>query len=122
AIELSKCTITGGPNFALRFLLKKMARSPQEKFDLSSVEVFYCGAEPISPQTVSEFLSRSSQYGLSERCFYACYGMAESTLIIAGVEYNSNFYSYDMTHKVFRYAPQLMSGNFKTVSSVGHIF
>lgn len=75
-------TISFGPNFALK-LASKRARALGADIDLSHVRAIGCGAEPISPDALREFLARHETYGLKENALMPSYGMAEATLAVS---------------------------------------
>ena len=84
AIEKYKGTIAGGPNFAYDFCVEKITDEERNDLDLSSMEVFFCGAEPIRKSTYESF-SKSFKVSKSKpEQLYSCYGMAETTLIVTG--------------------------------------
>ncbi len=55
-----------------------------ERWDLSSLTVAACGAEPIDPAVLETFAERFAPCGFDRRAFYPCYGLAESTLMVTG--------------------------------------
>jgi len=79
-------TVSGGPNFAFDYCVNRIAEEELRDIDLSCLENFYCGSEPISAETIRKFCDKFSSYGFNPRAFYACYGMAESTLLITGAK------------------------------------
>jgi acyl-CoA synthetase (AMP-forming)/AMP-acid ligase II len=84
AIDRYRATSSGGPNFAYELCLRKINPEQLEGLDLSSWDVAFNGAEPISHQTIERFTSTFAPYGFRQEAFYPCYGMAEATLMIAG--------------------------------------
>jgi fatty-acyl-CoA synthase len=76
-------TITFGPNFAFDLAAKRTLKNPRVKLDLSCLRVLGCGAEPINPKTMENFLSTFSPCGLKDHALMPSYGMAEATLAIA---------------------------------------
>src|SRR6185436_8586188 len=55
-----------------------------EGLDLSTWQVAFNGAEPIRAQTLRDFTKKFGPYGFRAQTHYACYGMAETTLIVTG--------------------------------------
>ncbi len=53
-----------------------------ESFDLSTLRVAGCGAEPIRARTLLDFAERFAPAGFDPKAFLPSYGMAESTLAI----------------------------------------
>jgi acyl-CoA synthetase (AMP-forming)/AMP-acid ligase II/acyl carrier protein len=86
AICAHRATTSGGPNFAYR-LAAAALRSPEAAaagLDLSAWDLAFCGAEPIARDTVDDFVAAAAPFGFDAGAFYACYGMAEATVMITG--------------------------------------
>ncbi len=64
--------------------MRKITPEQRETLDLSSWEVAFNGAEPIRAETLTKFVETFAPCGFRASSFYPCYGMAETTLIIAG--------------------------------------
>lgn len=77
-------TMIAAPNFAYELCVAKIPPSERAGFDLSSVRLALCAAEPIRAETLARFTNAFSPCGFQESAFYPCYGLAESTLIAAG--------------------------------------
>jgi acyl-CoA synthetase (AMP-forming)/AMP-acid ligase II/acyl carrier protein len=84
AISNYKATTSGGPNFAYDLCVNKITPEQRESLDLSSWKVAFNGAEPIRPQTLEQFASTFADCGFHREALYPCYGMAETTLLVAG--------------------------------------
>ncbi len=82
-------TISGGPNFMYDLAARTIEPSQIEGVDLSSWNIAFCGAEPIRAATVARFTNRFAAHGFRAQAFYPCYGMAESTLLVTGVQAGS---------------------------------
>lgn len=82
-ISKMKATTVGAPNFALDFLIQKIKPQDLVDIDLSCIEVFYCGAEPIRRKTLERFTSTFAAQGLNAESLLPCYGMAEASLMIS---------------------------------------
>jgi amino acid adenylation domain-containing protein/non-ribosomal peptide synthase protein (TIGR01720 family) len=78
-----RITILCSPNFGYQYILKHTDQTEQLNIDLSSVRIFYNGAEPVSDDVCREFLERFSKYGLSTSCLYPVYGLAEASLAVS---------------------------------------
>lgn len=78
-----RASITFGPNFAFDLAAKRAPKNPRTHLDLSCLRILGCGAEPINPKTMENFLSVFGPYGLKTHALMPCYGMAEATLAIA---------------------------------------
>ena len=83
-IHARRGTISPAPNFAYELCLNKVADQELEELDLSSWRYAFNGAEPIRADTLEKFTRRFGPYGFRAETHYACYGMAETTLIVTG--------------------------------------
>ncbi|NEN88762.1 MAG: fatty acyl-AMP ligase [Okeania sp. SIO3H1] len=84
AISQHQGTTSGGPNFAYDLCVRKIKAEQIQNLDLSSWEVAFNGAEPISAEVLERFAKTFEVCGFRREVFYPCYGMAEATLIISG--------------------------------------
>jgi len=84
AIHNYRATIAGGPNFSYDYCIDKTTVEERSELDLSSMEVFFCGAEPIRKSTYVNFIEAFNVSKVVENQLYSCYGMAETTLIVTG--------------------------------------
>nr|QCC21418.1 RenK [Candidatus Endohaliclona renieramycinifaciens] len=101
-----KGTISGGPNFAFDYCIKRMNKRPCDNLDLSSWKIAFCGAEPINPNTIDNFIKTFSPFGLSRDAFQACYGLAESSLMVttclaSNQKQKKSRYFYSIDHKKY---------------------
>ena len=85
-ISRFRITVSGGPNFAYSLCARFGEISSLPKLDLSSWRVAFCGAEPIRFDTITRFTECFKSSGFDSRAFYACYGLAEATLLVSGGE------------------------------------
>ncbi|HLO30244.1 MAG TPA: amino acid adenylation domain-containing protein [Anaerolineales bacterium] len=86
AISRYKGTTSGAPNFAYDLCVEKITPEQIETLDLSSWSLAFCGAEPIHPETLERFARTFERCGFRRSSFYPCYGLAESSLLVAGGE------------------------------------
>jgi acyl-CoA synthetase (AMP-forming)/AMP-acid ligase II len=84
AISMYRATTSGGPNFAYDLAASKITPEQLASLDLSSWEVAFTGAEPVRAETIERFAATFEPCGFRKEAFYPCYGMAETTLIVAG--------------------------------------
>ncbi|MFD2201718.1 fatty acyl-AMP ligase [Shivajiella indica] len=84
AISRYKATTSGGPNFAYDLCLRKVRPEQRDLLDLSSWEVAFNGAEPVSYATMEQFADYFASCGFRLKSFLPCYGLAESTLLVTG--------------------------------------
>ncbi|MBD2494898.1 non-ribosomal peptide synthetase [Nostoc sp. FACHB-280] len=86
AISHYRGTTSGGPNFAYDLCVQKITPEQKATLDLSSWSVAFNGAEPIRHDTLERFAEAFAECGFRKEAFYPCYGMAETTLMVAGVQ------------------------------------
>ncbi len=82
-INRYKAAISGGPNFAYEYCVKKITKEQKTKLDLSCWDVAYCGAEVISKSTLDNFYQAFKSCGFKKKAFATCYGLAEATLCVS---------------------------------------
>lgn len=87
AIHDYKATISGAPNFAYEYCVRRTSHEERAQLDLSRWRLAFCGAEPIRPETLEGFAEAFGPAGFKLQSFYPCYGLAESTLLAAGPDY-----------------------------------
>lgn len=79
-------TISGGPNFAYDLCVERITDEQAAELELSSWSLAFNGAEPIRAETLDRFTEKFAPHGFRREAFYPCYGLAESTLLVAGGE------------------------------------
>lgn len=85
ALSKYQITTSGGPNFAYDLLCQKITDEQRASLDLSHWEVAFTGAEPVRAETLEKFSELYKPCGFKKEAFYPCYGMAEATLFITGI-------------------------------------
>ncbi len=84
ALHRHRGTVTFAPNFAYALITKKVKPDELAQWDLSCVDAFGCGAEPIHPDTAREFMELfQAKAKVKPNAFLPSYGMAEATLAIS---------------------------------------
>ena len=83
AIHRHRGTISGGPNFAYELCLRRIPEPELEGLDLSSWRFAFNGAEPVSPETMSQFEERFARYGFGTNVMAPVYGLAEASVGLA---------------------------------------
>lgn len=86
AISRLKIDISGGPNFAYEYCIKRVRPEQREHLDLSHWTCAFSGAEPINPDTLRRFAEYFAPCGFKYESFLPSYGLAESTLLVTSVE------------------------------------
>ena len=81
-VSENRINILGSPNFGYHYLLKHCSSRTYD-WDLSSVKVFYNGAEPISMELIQAFTQEFTQYGLKANAICPVYGLAEASLAVS---------------------------------------
>jgi acyl transferase domain-containing protein/acyl-CoA synthetase (AMP-forming)/AMP-acid ligase II/SAM-dependent methyltransferase/acyl carrier protein len=89
AVSRTKADISGGPCFAYDLCVKRISDEQRSRLDLSHWRVAYTGAEPISSRILEAFTRRFAECGFRAESLYPCYGLAESALMVTGVESGS---------------------------------
>ncbi len=83
AITDYKGTISAGPNFAFELCARKVDDAMLGGLDLSSWRLAVNGAEPISPDTMTRFMTRFESVGFRPHAMAPVYGLAESSVGLA---------------------------------------
>ncbi|MGI5182539.1 fatty acyl-AMP ligase [Dactylosporangium sp. CA-152071] len=78
-----RCTVTAAPNFAFGLCLRLIQDHHLDGVDLSGMQQFVNGSEPIHVPTVTAFAKRFAVTGLRPEAFTAGYGMAESVVYVS---------------------------------------
>ena len=82
AVHKFRGTITFAPNFAFALAARAVSDEQSREWDLSCLKAIGCGAEPIQPETLRNFVARFSSKGLRSEALLPCYGLAEATLAV----------------------------------------
>jgi 1-acyl-sn-glycerol-3-phosphate acyltransferase len=83
AIHRFRATFSASPNFGFEFCLNKIADADLEGLDLNSLRMVANGAEPVSVQTLRQFIDRFGRYGFPARAMAPVYGLAECSVGLA---------------------------------------
>jgi fatty-acyl-CoA synthase len=76
-------TITAAPNFAYSIVHRRLKAANEGVYDLSRLRFALCGAEPIDPNTMDEFVRQATRFGMRADAVVAAYGLAEATLAVS---------------------------------------
>ncbi len=87
AIDKYQATISGAPNFAYEYCVRRTKAEDRATLDLSRWRLAFCGAEPIRAETLSQFADAFRPARFRANALYPCYGLAETTLLAAGPQY-----------------------------------
>ncbi len=78
-------THTAAPNFAFGLCARRV--SDKTGIDLGSMTTFICGAEPVLPKTMEDFVNHFVDAGLNPASLVPAYGLAEATLAVTFTPY-----------------------------------
>jgi acyl-CoA synthetase (AMP-forming)/AMP-acid ligase II len=84
AITKYRATTSGGPNFGYELCVAEIDDAELARFDLSSWDVAFNGAEPVRADTLERFSAKFERCGFRKSAFFPCYGLAEATLFVSG--------------------------------------
>ncbi|WP_111976829.1 fatty acyl-AMP ligase [Algibacillus agarilyticus] len=123
AIHEYKATISGGPNFIFEACVNRIRDKQLAGIDLSSWRIAFNGAEPINANTLQRFAQRFASHGFNHNAFYPCYGMAETTLFVAGSQANKGaiYKKVDRTALQQNIAMTSQAHDAQTLVSSGHL-
>jgi acyl-CoA synthetase (AMP-forming)/AMP-acid ligase II len=77
-----RCTLAWTPNFALQFLARRVPQRDRAGLDLSSLRMLINCSEPVRDQSINEFRSAFSQFGLRPEALQASYALAENVFAL----------------------------------------
>jgi acyl-CoA synthetase (AMP-forming)/AMP-acid ligase II len=84
AISKYGITTSGGPSFAYRHCVDRIAPAEREGLDLRGWEVAFNGAEPVRADVLDQFAAAYAPFGFRREAYYPVYGLAEATLFATG--------------------------------------
>src|SRR5262245_60434603 len=84
AIHDYHAIISGAPNFAYEYCVRRTTEEERSALDLSRWRLAFCGAEPIRAETLERFAEAFVPAGFKLEAMYPVYGLAETTLLAAG--------------------------------------
>lgn len=83
--------ISGGPNFAYELCVKKATEELVAELDLSNWVLAFSGAEPIRAASLEQFYQTFKSAGFKRSAYYPCYGLAEATLFVTGMDRSKEY-------------------------------
>ena len=86
AISDYKASSSAAPNFAYQLCVDRVTDEQLESLDLSHLKFALSGAEPVRESTMQAFCERFAKAGFKPHSLFPAYGMAETTLLIAGAQ------------------------------------
>lgn len=85
AIGSTGAAYSGGPNFAYQHCVDRIGPTAIDRLDLSTWRVATNGAEPVKNSVLEGFCEKFAPSGFRRKAFLPCYGLAESSLMVTGV-------------------------------------
>lgn len=80
-----RATHSGGPNFAFDLCVNRVAPEKLPHLNLSCWKAAFNGSEPVRYDTLQRFTTHFRSAGFRAEAFHPCYGLAEATLLVAGI-------------------------------------
>ncbi|MEU1816313.1 aminotransferase class I/II-fold pyridoxal phosphate-dependent enzyme [Streptomyces roseifaciens] len=74
------------PNFGFEQCLRRITDEQRDALDLSTWRLALNGAEPVRAETLERFADRFAPCGFDRRALLPCYGLAEGTLMVTGID------------------------------------
>lgn len=120
-ISKYRATISGSPNFAYDYCVKRIKEEKKQGLDLSCWRIASNGAEPIRKETLEHFYQAFKNYGFRKEAFYPCYGLAEATLLVTGTIPDTPYRALSLTKEQYQdhrvhFAPEENSQSHSLVS------
>ena len=84
ALTRYRATMMGGPGFAYDLCERRVRKSGTGGIDLSRIRVAFIGSDVIRRESMERFSAAFGPCGFRTESFLACYGLAESTLLVTG--------------------------------------
>jgi acyl-CoA synthetase (AMP-forming)/AMP-acid ligase II len=94
AISDKKATHSAAPNFAYDLCVRKIPPEKRASLDLSRWRMALNGAEPVRAEVLEKFAEAFQVSGFKATALCPGYGLAEATLKVTAVAYNSPPYFY----------------------------
>ncbi|OBK88747.1 fatty-acid--CoA ligase [Mycolicibacter heraklionensis] len=84
AMSRHGAVISGAPNFAYDWCVKRSTATERAALDLSNWQVALNGGEPVNPASLQAFSEAFAPAGFAPETFLPVYGLAEATLGVSG--------------------------------------
>lgn len=95
AISRYRAHTSGGPNFAYDLCVRRITPEQKATLDLSCWRIAGNGAEPVHAATLQRFAETFAECGFRPQAFYPTYGLAESTLLVTGGDWQAAPITFD---------------------------
>jgi len=83
AIHKHRGTLSASPNFGYELCFRRISDNAIKGLDLSSWRLAFNGAEPVTPEAITNFSNRFAAYGFKKTTMAPVYGLAESSVGLA---------------------------------------
>lgn len=83
AIHKHRGTMSASPNFGYELCSRRISDNDIAGLDLGSWRLAFNGAEPVTPEAVTNFCARFRTYGFRQEAMAPVYGLAESSVGLA---------------------------------------
>ena len=83
AVERYRGTHTYSPNFGYDLCVERSTPEERAELDLSSMRVWFNGAEPVRARTTDRFLAAFAGSGVRPETYTPGYGLAEATVLVS---------------------------------------
>ncbi|WP_419998137.1 AMP-binding protein [Streptomyces boninensis] len=87
----NRTAITGMPNFALAYILRRVRPKQLEGLRFDSMQAVIIGAERVDPTVLEDFHQLLGPHGLDRGALLPAYGGAEATLAVTGLARNAGW-------------------------------
>ena len=94
--------VSGAPNFAYELCIHNIKNDELKNLNLSSWKSAINGAESIYKETLDKFTQKFKSYGFKPETHYPCYGMAETTLILTGINIDETPKAFYLDNEEFQ--------------------
>jgi fatty-acyl-CoA synthase len=81
-IDRHRATISFAPSFAFGLAARRVPLAELKSWNLSCVRILGCGAEPVNPAIMREFVGKFAPCKLDPNVILPSYGLAEATLAV----------------------------------------
>ena len=86
AISTHRAETSGAPNFAYDLCSRSIRPAEAADLELGCWTGAFCSAEPVRSETLDRFAKAFTASGFRREAFYPCYGLAEATVFVTGVD------------------------------------
>ena len=85
-LSSTKATTSAAPNFGFEQCVRRVTPQQRDGLDLRHWKLALNGAEPVRADTLDAFAEYFAPAGFDRAALLPCYGLAEATLMVTGIE------------------------------------